>query len=167
MENLKQSMEIHIRIPQIKDGMGVNRLISSCPPLDTNSTYCNFLQCLHFADTCALAEKDGRIVGFVSGYRVPSNPEVLFIWQVAIAEEARGCGLALRLLKDILGRSELSDIRYLHTTISPDNKASWSVFERLAEQRKAPCESSLLLGRDEHFEGKHDDEMLLSIGPFL
>ena len=46
----------------MEDGLAVNRLIASCPPLDTNSTYCNFLQCLHFAETSVLAEKDGKVV---------------------------------------------------------------------------------------------------------
>ncbi len=158
-------MDICIRIPEIKDGMDVNQLIANCPPLDTNSAYCNFLQCLHFADTSALAEVEGRIVGFVSGYRIPSNPDTLFVWQVAIGEEARGQGLAQRLLHHIVSRSELSDIRYIHTTISPDNSASWAVFQRLAEQLKANSERSLLLSSNQHFNGQHDDEMLLAIGP--
>ncbi len=167
IEATQSKNDIFIRTPKLEDGMAVNRLIASCPPLDTNSAYCNFLQCLHFSDTCAIAEKEGRIVGFVSGYRAPANPEVLFIWQVAVSEEARGKALAQRLLHDILSRSELSDIRYLHTTISPDNAASWAVFQRLADQRQARCERSLLMSREQHFDGEHDDEMLLSIGPLF
>ena len=161
----QDTTDICIRTPDIKDGMAVNQLIANCPPLDTNSAYCNFLQCLHFADTSALAEKDGHVIAFVSGYRVPSNPEILFIWQVAVGEEARGHGLAQRLLHDIVSRSAQSGIRYIHTTISPGNEASWAVFKRLAEQLQAKSERTLLLSREEHFNGEHDDEMLLAIGP--
>jgi L-2,4-diaminobutyric acid acetyltransferase len=157
--------DILIRTPVIKDGMAVHNLIANCPPLDTNSSYCNFLQCLHFADTCALAEKDGHPIAFVSGYRDPRKNDTLFIWQVAVGEEARGHGLAQRLLHDIVSRPEMSDIRFIQTTISPDNAASWAVFQRLADQLKAESERSLLFGRVEHFNGEHDDEMLLSIGP--
>ena len=33
--------DILIRTPVIKDGMAVHNLIANCPPLDTNSSYCN------------------------------------------------------------------------------------------------------------------------------
>jgi len=67
----------------------VHDLIARCPPLDRNSLYCNLLQCSHFAATCALARHDDTTVGFVSGYRPPSDPGVLFIWQVAVDSTAR------------------------------------------------------------------------------
>ena len=41
--------------------MAIWELISACPPLDTNSAYANLLQCTHFADTCVIAEREGRI----------------------------------------------------------------------------------------------------------
>ena len=166
VESINSVNGISIRTPELTDGMAVNQLISNCPPLDTNSAYCNFLQCLHFSDTCALAEKDGQVIAFVSGYRVPGDSETLFIWQVAVGEVARGHGLAQRLLHHIVSRPALSDIRYIHTTISPGNNASWAVFERLAEQLQAKSQRTLLMSREEHFNGEHDDETLLAIGPF-
>src|SRR3546814_20772399 len=63
------------------------------PILDTNSLYCNLLQCTHFAETCVLAERDGEISGWISGYRLVHDPEAMFVWQVAVHERARGRGL--------------------------------------------------------------------------
>jgi L-2,4-diaminobutyric acid acetyltransferase len=60
--------EITFRSPDVQDGLAVHRLISQCPPLDTNSSYCNFLQASHFSATSVAAEIDGQLCGFISGY---------------------------------------------------------------------------------------------------
>ncbi|OYW87818.1 MAG: diaminobutyrate acetyltransferase, partial [Sphingobium sp. 32-64-5] len=80
-------------------------MIAACPPLDGNSAYCNLLQCTDFADFCILAERDGQPVGWVSGYRPLSAQENFFVWQVAVAAEARGQGLAGRMIEALLARS--------------------------------------------------------------
>ncbi|MFQ5471249.1 MAG: diaminobutyrate acetyltransferase, partial [Gammaproteobacteria bacterium] len=51
------------RNPTAEDGATVNRLIASCPPLDSNSIYCNLLQCSYFSETSIIAEDNSRIVG--------------------------------------------------------------------------------------------------------
>lgn len=145
--------------------MAVFSLISSCPPLDTNSSYCNLLQCSHFANTSVAAEKAGHLVGFISGYIIPDRPDTLFIWQVAVSEQARGLGLASRMLEHILNRSHSTSIQYLETTITQDNEASWALFKRLSRSYNANFTSSTWMDRDKHFEGLHDSEELVRIGP--
>ena len=81
------------------DGPAITALIRSSPPLDVNSAYCNLVQCAHFAPTCVVAERDGRLVGWLSGHRPPTAPEEIFVWQVAVAEDARGQGLAGLMLR--------------------------------------------------------------------
>lgn len=145
--------------------MAVFSLISSCPPLDTNSSYCNLLQCSHFANTSVAAEKAGYLVGFISGYIIPDRPDTLFIWQVAVSEQARGLGLASRMLEHILNRSRSTSIQYLETTITQENDASWALFKRLSRSYNANFTSSIWMDRDKHFEGLHDSEELVRIGP--
>jgi L-2,4-diaminobutyric acid acetyltransferase len=158
---------IVLRPPVLEDGMDVYRLIESCPPLDTNSSYCNLLQCSHFSETSVAAEMDENIVGFISGYKVLNKANTLFVWQVAVAESARGLGLASRMLSDILDRQECADVEYLETTITQDNKASWALFEGLAKKRSIPLQRLEWMDKDLHFSGLHDSETLVRIGPFI
>ena len=160
------SSEPVIRTPKPEDGVSVYRLVAQCPPLDPNSVYCNLLQCSHFADTSVAAESREGLVGFVSGYLVPDRTDTLFIWQVAVAAAARGQGLAMRMLRHILERSQCARVSYLETTITTSNSASWALFESLANKLKADLDSSLLFERKQHFDGDHESEMLVRIGPF-
>src|SRR5690606_35020586 len=79
---------ITLRPPASADGPHLHRLVRACKPLDENSIYCNLLQCTHFADTCVAAEQDGELVGFISGYIPPKQADTLFVWQVAVSEQA-------------------------------------------------------------------------------
>ena len=95
---------ITLRTPVKDDGYRLHQLVAQCPPLDPNSIYCNLLQCSHFAETGVAAEIDGDLVGFISGYVPPQQPETVFVWQVAVHEKGRGQGLAKRMLKAIVAR---------------------------------------------------------------
>lgn len=158
-----------LREPHPDDGPGVFNLIARCLPLDPNSRYCNLLQCSHFATTSIIAIADAgehAVVGFISGYRMPARPDTLFVWQVAVDAAVRGLGLGSRLLTGLLARPVLADIRFLETTIGPDNRASWALFERLAERLSAAVATTTLFESQRHFGGRHPDEILCRIGPF-
>lgn len=160
------SNTIELRTPTLSDGMEVFRLVERCPPLDANSSYCNFLQCGHFAQTSVAAEMNGELVGFISGYKKPEQPDTLFVWQVAVDERARGQGLASKMLLHILQRPNCQSVNHLETTITEDNKGSWALFERLAKTLTADLNSSIFLDKQKHFDGLHDSEALVRIGPF-
>lgn len=160
------SQTILLRMPTLEDGMSVFRLIQRCPPLDTNSSYCNLLQCGHFSNTSVAADLEGELAGFISGYLVPERLDTLFIWQVAVDERARGLGLASQMLSHILNRPSCQGIRYLETTITPDNQPSWGLFKNLAKRLDTELQPSLWLDKQTHFDGQHDSESLASIGPF-
>lgn len=157
---------VRIRRPEAVDGLAVHDLVARCAPLDQNSLYANLLQCTHFAETCALAEADGEAVGWVGGYLIPDAPQALFVWQVAVAEAARGRGLAAALILDILGRPGCRRVRHVHTTVTEANAASWRMFGALADALGAPSDRAPLFERDRHFGGAHATEFLLRIGPF-
>ncbi len=165
-EILSSLENIVLRRPTLEDGMGVYRLVESCPPLDTNSSYCNLLQSSHFSATSVAAELEENIVGFISGYIIPDRPNTLFVWQVAVAEIARGVGLASRMLTEILSRPECAAVEYLETTITQDNKASWALFEGLAKKLSVDLQRSDWMDKETHFSGLHDSETLVRIGPF-
>ncbi len=157
--------ELVLREPVATDGLRVNELVKVSPPLDTNSIYCNLLQCSHFAGTSIAAELDGELVGFISGYQPPQKPTTLFIWQLVVSSKARGRGLAKRMVEGLLNRATLSHIDTLETTIGPDNDASWGVFTSLAKKWNTSINKQVLFESEAHFRGEHDDEILLTIGP--
>jgi L-2,4-diaminobutyric acid acetyltransferase len=158
--------EVTFRVPVSEDGSAIWALIKSCGPLDDNSLYCNLLQCDHFADTCVVAEVEGESVGWISGYILPSEPDTLFVWQVAVSEKARGMGVASRMLAALLDRPVCADVCKLKTTITGDNEASWALFTALADRMGADLDRTAHYKRDTHFEGRHDTEYLVTIGEF-
>lgn len=157
---------IEMREPNARDGARVWSLIKATPALDDNSLYCNLLQSSHFASTCAIAELDGEIVGWVSGYIPPSQPDTLFIWQVCVGEKARGQGLGKRLIGHVLGRKSCADVDKLECTITEDNDASWGLFTGVARSLDAQLQQAEHFLHDEHFGGRHDSEFAVVIGPF-
>lgn len=150
----------------MSDGIHVNRLVAECPPLDTNSAYCNLLQCSHFADTSIISKQDNSCMGFVSGYLIPTRPDTIFVWQVAVSPAARGQGLASRMLRALLQSEACLEARYLETTITPDNEASIALFGKLAQSLDTRMEESVAFDQDKHFHGEHATEHLFRIGPF-
>ena len=160
-------VSVILRKPGAEDGYPVNKLISETPELDSNSCYCNLLQCSHFSDTSIIAEYDGDVVGFVSGYHKPQATSTLFIWQVAIASKARGQGLASKMLQVLIERKDNVLVSHIETTITAENSASWALFNRLAKDRDTTLERSLIFDRADHFNDKHDSEFLARIGPLL
>jgi L-2,4-diaminobutyric acid acetyltransferase len=111
------------------------------------------------------AELNDDLVGFISGYIQPDKPDTLFIWQVAVGEKARGKGLAGRMLKEILARPACVAVRFIETTITPDNQASWGLFESLTNKLGTELKRSVMFERQQHFAGQHETEMLARIGP--
>lgn len=163
-EQVPLTTDLQLRAPTADDGPALHALVRACPPLDLNSRYCNLLQCTHFADTAAVAGRDGRLLGAVTGYRLPQRPDTLFIWQVAVHPEARGAGLARRLLDHLVQR--LPDVRRLETSVTAGNAPSAALFTAFARRRGAALVREPLFERERHLDNSQDTEWLLRIGPF-
>ena len=155
-----------LRRPGRHDAANVHRLVAECPPLDLNSVYAYLLLCEHFRDTCVVACNGERIDGFVSAYVPPGRPEVLFVWQVAVHERARGQSLGKAMLRELLARPALQSIRHLETTVGPTNQASRRMFAGLAGKLGTCSIEEPLFDRTLFGAADHEDEMLLKIGPF-
>ena len=112
-----------------------------------------------------MAERDGAIVGWVSGYRPPAEPDAFFVWQVAVAPAARGARLAHRMIETLLDRPAACGVSHLITTVTADNRPSWALFEGLARRWDATLAKNALFERDAHFAGAHDTEWQARIGP--
>lgn len=152
--------------PGVRHGAAIHRLVDACRPLDLNSTYAYLLLCEHFAETCVHAEHSGRTVGFISAYRVPQRADVIFVWQVAVAEDMRGQGLARAMLRELLSRPALRGCCCLETTVSPSNEPSRRVFHGLARELRAPVTERVLFSERDFGGEHHERETLIRIGPF-
>ncbi len=155
--------QIQFRKPDARDGAAIWELVRSCKPLDENSVYCNLIQCAHFRDTCIVAERDGQIIGWISGYLLPDDAETLFVWQVAVSPAARGEGLGILMLEALLRREDCADVRRLQTTITADNGASWALFGKLARRTGGTLGSQPHFTRQLHFRDRHDCEYMVTI----
>lgn len=155
---------ITLRLPAREDGAALHTLVRLNPPLDMNSVYCNVLQCTHFSDTCILAEKEGRLIGYVTGYLMPGDPEIYFLWQVGVSPEGRGHGLAVKMIQAILARDFCRNVRELNTTITRTNEASRRLFQSLAEKENAEITEEENYFPEEVLGG-HKAESLFRIRP--
>lgn len=164
-QSLGTVSEFTFREPVAEDAGAIARLITSCPPLDPNSLYCNLLQTTHFAGTCILAEREQSLIGWISGYRPPDEPEAMFVWQVAVHETARGQGLGVLMLQSLFKRPAVRSASRLITTITPSNAASRQMFERFASNQGAQLSAEPWFDSARHFDGKHESEERISIGP--
>lgn len=161
----EDNYDIQFSNPEPTDASAVNLLIKNSPPLDTNSLYCNLLQTSHFARTAVIAKMNSEVVGFVSGYLKPEQPDTYFLWQVVVGEAARGKGLAKRMINALFKRDNFREVYWLETTITPDNLASQKLFNSLADDWQAEVDSKVLFEKEAHFNGQHESEELYRIGP--
>lgn len=155
-----------VREPMAQDSADLNDLVRRIPPLAENSIYCNLLHCSHFSETCAVAERDGELVAFVTGYIHPKQPDTYFLWQIGVHEHGRGQGLALRMIQHILARPCCRHVVALEATASSTNEASRAMFESVARAEGAQFERHRryyppgIFGADNHIA-----EDLLRISP--
>ncbi|WP_102226596.1 diaminobutyrate acetyltransferase [Acidimangrovimonas sediminis] len=153
---------LRLRKPETTDGAEIWELIKRCKPLDENSMYCNLVQADHFRDTCVVAELDGDIVGWISGHMIPSKEEI-FVWQVAVGPRARGLGLGKKMLLELIERDACDGATHLKTTITEDNDASWGLFKSFAREVGGALDDTPHFESDEHFNGAHDTEHMVTI----
>jgi L-2,4-diaminobutyric acid acetyltransferase len=152
---------LRCRPPTPADGPHLWALADSVG-LDLNSPYAYVMWSDYFAGSSTVAEDgDGEIVGFVTGFVAPDSPDTLFVWQVGVAEAARGQGVGGRMLDDLLTRRS---VRWLEATVTPTNEASAALFQRTAHRHGADVERSTVYPAD-LFPGDHEAEVRFRIGP--
>ncbi len=161
----KSDKPMVIRRPALSDGVRMFDLIQASENLDKNSLYMYLLLCRDFSSTCRIAEIDSRLAGLVTAYLPSHQPKLVFVWQVAVAKEFRGRGVALTMLTDLVAGLAASDPWLLQTTITPSNTASQRLFEALARKFHAPISSTDGFHRNLFEPYQHETESLYTIGP--
>lgn len=163
---MKAISGIQYAMPNADDGVNVWGLISEAGKLDLNSSYCYMMLCDYFKETCVIAKDEDEVVGFLSALCTPRDEKTLFVWQIAVSGKHRRKGIGRKMLDTLLNRESCRDIRYIETTISPDNLASRRMFAGLAAERLAPCTISSGYKKEMFPEdSQHEPEQLFRIGP--
>ena len=132
--------------------------------LDTNSPYQYVLWFRDFADCSLLATVDDEIVGFLTGYRRPEEPETYFVWQTAVNPRHGIPFLGVKLFEAAAERQRARGARYVEATVSAENKAIVMVLRQYARKRSAEVADSVLFPARWLGDGHHD-EVLYRIGP--
>lgn len=170
IEPVLVSKEQHVEInevcsPHKGDGAAVWRLIRDCEGLDLNSSYAYLLLCDSFRDTCVVARSSGvELAGAALCLRKPRQPDTLFVWQIAVRSEARGAGLGIAMLQQLMSAPACSGVRFVEAHVAPQNQASEALFRKFARVRRAPLVfDEGFLAND--FPDAHAAERLMRIGP--
>ena len=152
-----------LREPTPDDGAALWELVRKVG-LDLNSPYAYLLVSRHLAPTSVVADLDGDIVGFVSAYRPPIHDDVLFVWQVGSDPSMRGRGLARKMILHALARDACRGVRWIESTVTPDNIASQKLFHSVARHLETDIAVSPYFSSD-LFPGDEKPELLHRIGP--
>lgn len=147
--------------PSTEDGAAIWRIARDSGKLDLNSSYAYLLWCHDFADTSAVARVGDEIVGFVIGYRRPSAPDTVVVWQIAVTPGQRGRGTAAALLDHLVRRTGAT---HVETTVTPDNDASNALFRKAADRWGAQMRVAGEFAARQ-FPDDHETEVLYRIGP--
>jgi L-2,4-diaminobutyric acid acetyltransferase len=167
--NTKKSQlsdSIIFRPPKTDDGKYFWEIAKASKTLDVNSIYHYLIMCRHFGKTCLAAEKQGRVVGFITAYIPPGSPDTVFVWQVAVDEKERGQGLGVQMLVTLFKKLKILNIKHLDATITPSNQASVKLFMAVARELKSSFEFEKEFFPAVNFgENIHEPEILFHIGP--
>ncbi|MER5881197.1 diaminobutyrate acetyltransferase [Streptomyces sp. NPDC001910] len=152
------------RTPTPEDGYKVWELVESTPGLDTNSSYAYVLWFRDFADCSLVATVDDEIVGFLTGYRRPEEPDTYFVWQTAVSARHGIPFLGVKLFEEAAERQRARGARFIEASVSAENRSILMVLRQYARRRSAEVKEQLLFPAELLGEGHHD-EILQRIGP--
>lgn len=159
----QHDLQLKIRNFKIDDVKQVYKLLTANRPyVGLNSRYTYFLLAKDFSETCIVAEHNGNIIAFSSGYIPPSRRDTFFNWEIVVQRNYRGNGLQKRML---LEQIKIAKATYFEGTINPSNEASKRSYCKLAELLGTKCEKHMLFTEEDFENEGHEAEVLYRIGP--
>lgn len=163
---MKNNNEFILRKPLPSDGRDIWELVKKSQSLDLNSLYFYILMSYHFGNSSIIALYQNKIAGCVISYFPPDNQKTLFVWQVCVAKEFKGKGLAKQMICTLAKQKSPNKIKYIEATITPSNKASIALFTAVAKNFGAKFAFENEIFPKDFFQGcEHEPEKLFHIGP--
>jgi L-2,4-diaminobutyric acid acetyltransferase len=159
------TLKFKIRNVTVQDIKEVYKLlVANRPYVGLNSRYTYLLLAKDFQATCVVAEYDGQIVAFSSGYIPPARSDTFFSWEVVVDKNFRGHGLQKRML---LYQIQAANAAYFEGTVNPSNKVSENNFREIAKMLNTKCKEEVLFSEDDFENDGHEAEVLFRIGPIV
>lgn len=134
--------------------------------LDNNSVYQYIMMAHYFADTCVVAKLDQELVGFITAFIPPEQPDTVFVWQIGVDPKHSGKGVGSRLLEQLFNQVRAKGVQYVEATITPSNEASQALFEKFANQHQTSCSVQSFFTKDlfpDH--DQYEMELKFIVGP--
>jgi L-2,4-diaminobutyric acid acetyltransferase len=142
------------------------RLVRDHGGLELNTGYAYVVLAEDHAATSLVATDAADVLrGFVLGYRPPTRPDVLFVWQVGVDPAVRGQGVGRRMLRRLVDDNRDRGVTHLEATVTPTNDASRRLFRSVARELDTACEVRAHLTPDLFPGTGHEAEELFRIGP--
>lgn len=113
----------------VDDAESVRTLANKCQPLLVNGVYVNLFLAKYFGNMCFILEDSGTAVGFITGLKSTTNPNIFFLWQLGLAPEYRGKKLSSRLIEAIVTAARNNGCKSVQLSISPGNEESFGTFQ--------------------------------------
>ncbi|KOT28298.1 L-2,4-diaminobutyric acid acetyltransferase [Streptomyces caelestis] len=152
------------RTPRVEDTQAMWQMVHESDELDDNSPYYYALWCRDFAETSLVASLGDEVVGFLTGYFRPDQPDTYLVWQEAVKPRHGIPMLGVQLFEQAAERAVSKGARYIEATVSADNKAIIMVLKKCAKRYRAPVHTEVLFPGS-LFPEEHHDEVLYRIGP--
>lgn len=157
----EDSLLVRIRRPRAEEGSAIWNLVRRSESVGPDARHVLPLLVLNFADTCVVAEVEGALVGFAGGYRTPTPPECLLVWQIDVDPALRQQGLGNALLHALIRCPGCAGVEYLEAAVSSANVATRRLLEGFARDLDTACEVT----EGPSLSSAHDAEELLCVGP--
>lgn len=154
-----------MREPTAQDGADIWALVKDTRVLDVNSPYSYLMLGEYFQETCVVAERRDRLVGFVSAFLPPNQDDTVFVWQVAVAKSTGRRGLGKAMLRELLERPACEGVRWLEATVTPSNRPSAALFRSLARELESRCKVTEGFPSEAFPGASHEAEHRYRIGP--
>jgi len=116
-----------------------------------------------FRDTSVVAELEGELVGGVTAYRLPYDPQTLFIWHADVAETARDQGLSSLMMGYLMRQEACVGVTRVQTAIAPMDERAWTLFRHFARWQRSHMEIQMFITQALTPFAQHETDHLVTI----
>jgi len=140
-----EAASVQFRTAEEDEFLALQGFVSGCPPLEAYPQHVYRILLRHFGTCTFVAEREGRILGFVMGLASHRRPGTYFLWQIGVAPDQQGTGLGKRLLRHIEAELVELGLERIDVTIDPLNDPSRRLFEAAGYNNASGAEGATVV----------------------